>query len=135
MSLKKRTPYFKLKPAELDATPTFQTRKTLADVVKFNMQTIGRRFFYQRLVLITKHDNTSAPFLKDVFAKPISKSKCTAGEEKMTALFLLFESYTIQMLEGPEEMINSYFQELNHLDGTLIKKSRIVMNYTNINQV
>lgn len=135
MSLKKKTPYFKLKPSEVDTTPSFQSRKTLADVVKFNMQTIGRRFYYQRLVLITKHENTSAPFLKDVFAKPISKSKCTAGDEKMTALFLLFDSYTLQMLEGPEEMINFYIQDLASLVGKVIKKSRIVLNYTNINQV
>lgn len=129
-----RSPYYKIKPTELDPTPTFQTRKTLADVVKFNMQTIGRRFYYQRLILITRHQNTSAPFLKDVFAKPINRSKCTTGDEKMTALFILFDSYTVQMLEGPEEMINAYIKELAPLMGTDIKESRVVLNYTNINQ-
>lgn len=131
-----RRPYYKaLQPSELDATPTFQTRKNLADVVKFNMQTIGRRFYYQRLILITRHKNTSAPFLKDVFAKPINRCKCTSGDEKMTALLILFDSYTVQMLEGPEEMINAYIRELAPLEAAnVIKQSRIVLNYTNINQ-
>lgn len=129
-----RSPYYKIKASDLDPTPSFQSKKNMLDVVKFNMQTIGRRYYYQRLVLITKHNNTSAPFLKDVFAKPINRSKCTSGDEKMTALFILFDSYTIQMLEGPEEMINAYFNELAPLHGKQIIQSRIVLNYTNINQ-
>lgn len=134
-SIKKpRSPYYKLKATELDPTPPFQTRRTLNDVVKFNMQTIGRQFYYQRIILITKHNNTSAPFLKDVFAKPINKSKCTNGDEKMTGLFILFDSITVQILEGPEEMLNLYFQMLTQLEGTHIRQSRIVLVYTNINQ-
>lgn len=131
---KPRSPYYKIKASELDPTPTFQSRQTLNDVVQFNMQTIGRQFYYQRIVLITQHNNTSAPFLKDVFAKPINKSKCTVGDEKMTGLFILFDSYTVQILEGPEEMLNLYFQALAPLVPQIIRKARIVLNFTNINQ-
>jgi hypothetical protein len=131
-----KIPYYKLdKEYEPHTVPTFQSRRTLANIVRDNMLCAGRRSYYQRIIYVAKHKVVIEPHkIKDPFNKIIKEIYKYPTDEHLGGLFIGHEDYTIHMLEGSDELIGNYFRLLSKTADEIFEKSRVVLVYNNINQ-
>lgn len=130
-----KVPYYKLdKEYEPHTVPTFQSRRTLANIVRDNMLCAGRRSYYQRVIYLAKHKAVIEPHkIKEPFNR-IIKEIYRYPTEHLGGLFIGHEDYSIHMLEGSDELIGNYFRLLTKPANALFEKSRVVLVYNNINQ-
>lgn len=131
-----KVPYYKLdKEYEPHTVPTFQSRRTLANIVRDNLLCAGRHSYYQRIVYVAKHKAVIEPHkIKEPFNRIIKEIYRYPTDDHLGGLFIGHENYSLHMLEGSDELIGNYFQHLSKVADELFEKSRVVLVYNNINQ-
>ena len=129
-------PYYKLdKKYEPHTVPTFQSRRTLANIVRDNMMCAGRRSYYQRIIYVAKHKTVIEPHkIKEPFNRIIKEIYRYPTDDHLGGLFIGHEHYSLHMLEGSDELIGNYFKHLSKIADTIFENSRVVLVYNNINQ-
>src|SRR5690349_6905432 len=102
-----KVPYYKLdKEYEPHTTPTFQSRRTLANHVRDNMLCSGRRSYFQRVIYLAKHKTVIEPHkIKEPFTKIIREIYKYLTDDHLGGLLIGHDMYSLHMVEVSDELI------------------------------
>lgn len=119
--------------------PAFKTRRTLADHVKDNMLCAGKHSYHQRIIYVASHvvgTSENSLEIKRALNKIVKLINNVVEEsEILTGLIIIYNSYSVYMLEGSEKYIGQFIMEIVNQFDKYFKCARIILIYNNINQV
>lgn len=120
-------------------TSSFLNSPTLFQHVQNNLMCAGRHSYFIRVLTIVSYRNNAivlgADKLREIFAEVVGGVNRETIIDKLTGLFLIYESHAIQMAEGSEDCVGKFMKRFHNLSHELFKDAKIVFVYNNVNQV
>lgn len=107
--------------------------KSLKDFVVDNLLCAGRRSYYQRIVIVSKHKlNVN---MKSTYLNLCTETNKNVVEDKLTGLLFIYRQYGVLLLEGSESILGKFITKLAAKADQCFEISKIVSIYNNANQV
>uniref|UniRef100_A0A1A9WTG4 Uncharacterized protein n=1 Tax=Glossina brevipalpis TaxID=37001 RepID=A0A1A9WTG4_9MUSC len=120
----------------------FEIRKSLKHYVVAELEFLGHRTYYQRVFILARNASDTMPssqgdeFVKH-FQRKVKKIFGICEEKKTTpdnlsGLFICMDTYTYLMLEGAENMLADFFNELATISDTIWSEAKIFLVENNV---
>lgn len=131
-------PVATMKKKELDSknTPAFQSRKTIADYVRENMQKAGRKTFFQRVILVTANqEDLEFEDLKSKIDEIVDHCNHNLNHEIISGVYIFYKNYSVLMIEGSEQSVAKFTQSLSNIEEEIYSEAKVLLVQNNINRV
>lgn len=126
-------------PAQAQAQSSFLNIPSLFQHVQNNLMCAGRHSYFIRVILVISFRNSATvpgqEKVRDVIAENIAIINKEVSADKLTGLILVYETHSIQMLEGSEDCVGKFAKRLDQLAEEYFKLARLVLVNNNVNQV
>ncbi|KAL9904184.1 uncharacterized protein ACN2A1_004655 [Glossina fuscipes fuscipes] len=120
----------------------FEIRKSLKHYVVAELERLGHRTYYQRVFILARNAADAMPssqgdeFVK-FFQRKVKKIFAICEEKKttpdnLTGLFICMDTYTYLMLEGAENMLADFFNELVTIADSTWDEAKIFLVENNV---
>lgn len=120
-------------------TSSFLNIPTLFQHVQNNLMCAGRHSYFIRVLTVVSYRNSAIVLgpekMREIFAEIVGGVNRETIIDKLTGLFLVYESHAIQLAEGSEDCVGKFAKRFHRLSTEFFKDAKIVFVYNNVNQV
>lgn len=120
-------------------TSSFLNIPTLFQHVQNNLMCAGRHSYFIRVLTVVSYRNSAIVLgpekMREIFAEIVGGVNRETIIDKLTGLFLVYESHAIQLAEGSEDCVGKFTKRFHRLSTEFFKDAKIVFVYNNVNQV
>uniref|UniRef100_A0A1B6CZD9 BLUF domain-containing protein n=1 Tax=Clastoptera arizonana TaxID=38151 RepID=A0A1B6CZD9_9HEMI len=114
------------------------TNRSFLSVLVDNLKSLGRKNYLHRLIYIFEYTATNVDFsIHEILSDMIRKINESYSDEPLTGIFLYYQHYGINMIEGSEEIIFKHIQEFvsDEYISNNVGRIKILLAVSHIKQV